>query len=78
VGAESTSTLDLHGAEDHCGDSAAAMVRQALDGLAIGEELQVLTDVAEHAFMIRALTARSGRAVVMDEVHGSECRLVIR
>jgi len=78
VGAGSTRTLNLHGAEDHCGASAAAMVRRALDELAGGEQLQVLTDVADHAFMVRALAARSGRAIVTDEVRGGERRLVIR
>jgi TusA-related sulfurtransferase len=55
--------LDLATAEDECGDSALGRVRRAWERLAPGESLEVLTDVAEQAFAVRAWARRSGAGV---------------
>ena len=70
--------LDLHGAEDTCGDSVLYRFRRALDGLSIDEHLEVLTDVADHAFVIQALAIKAGRAVDTLPAEPREHRLLIR
>ncbi len=69
--------LDLHEAESECGEGAASLVRRALAGLGAGDQLVVITDVAEHVLGVRTLAGRARRRVLLETTRERERRLLI-
>jgi len=70
--------LDLARTEEECGDNALGRVRRAVADLAVGGVLEVSSSIAEHAFMVRAWTAKSGIEVVEERHEGAVTRFVLR
>jgi len=70
--------VDLSDAEAKCGDSALGRVRRAYDGLRPGESLEVVTEVAEQVFAVRAWSRRAGGEVVEEVSAPGQTRLVVR
>ena len=70
-------TLDLRGAEDTCGDSALQLVRRALKDLAPGEVLEVISTVAEHAFVVRAWARKTAKPILEDRTEAKETRILL-
>ena len=70
--------LDLSGAEDLCTEPGALeRVRKAYAKLEPGEQLEVRSTVAEHAFAVRAWSRKNGVSVVADEAVDGYRRLVL-
>ena len=70
-------TVDLRTSEDECGDSALKRVRHALETVAPGEILEVRATVAEHVFVVRAWSRKTGRPIVGEEQEGKETRIYV-
>lgn len=70
-------TVDLRAAEDECGDTALQIVRRAWKELSPGEVLEVKSNVAEHAFVVRAWARKTGKTVVEDRTEGKETTILV-
>lgn len=70
--------LDLAQSEEECGDNALGRVRRAVADLPPGALLEVSSPVREHAFAVRAWSAREGVDVVEDAREGVVSRIVLR
>jgi len=77
VAAAIAGTVDLRGAEDECGDTALRAVRRAIKELASGEVLEIVSDVAEQVFTVRAWARKTGRAVVEESREGKLVRMLV-
>jgi len=71
-------TVDLRGAEDECGDTALKAVRRSIKDLPPGEVLEVLSDVAEQIFTVRAWARKTGRAVLEESREGKLVRMLLQ
>jgi TusA-related sulfurtransferase len=71
-------TLDLENSEEECGDTALELVRRAMKDLAPGDVLEVRATVAEHAFVVRAWSRKTGRTVLVDESEGKQHRILVQ
>ncbi|MGH8910552.1 MAG: sulfurtransferase TusA family protein [Egibacteraceae bacterium] len=69
--------LDLAYAEQECGDSALQIVRRELNGLRVGQVLEIQTTVAEHAFIVRAWARKTGRTLLDDRTEGRQTRILL-
>ncbi|MGA8015873.1 MAG: hypothetical protein WCB85_08160 [Candidatus Dormiibacterota bacterium] len=69
--------VDLASAEEECGDNAMGRVLRAYEQLAPGDQLEVLTDVAEQAFAVRTWARRSGIEVLDDSRASGRFRLMV-
>lgn len=70
--------LDLTDSEEECGDNALGRVRRALDEMAPGDLVEIVSEVAEHAFAVRAWGRRAGAAIVEETCEDTRTRIVLR
>jgi TusA-related sulfurtransferase len=78
LGHEMPATLDLAAAEEACGDSALGRVRRAYAELPRGDDLVVLSGVAEQLFAVRAWARQSGAEIVDETRAGGRTRIALR
>ncbi len=69
--------LDLRKSEQECGDTALQLVRRVVKEMAPGEVLEVLANVPEHTFTVRAWARKTGKRIVGDASEGKETRILL-
>lgn len=70
-------TVDLRDSEDQCGDTALKAVRRVLKDLGPGDVVEILSDVAEQVFTVRAWARKTGRDVLEETKEGKLTRMLL-
>lgn len=69
--------VDLRASEDECGDTALQIVRRAWKELDAGQVLEVRSNVAEHAFVVRAWARKTGKTILEDRAEGKDTTILV-